>query len=96
MAEHTGQARTTCTCGLDTGLIPTAEAITTARAHRRPPNMTTAEKLISYRAELIAGGFTPENAEAMAKDAGYELLRHYGLVTEPSDASSATEASDQG
>ncbi|RPK85076.1 hypothetical protein EES46_23320 [Streptomyces sp. ADI98-10] len=32
-AEHTGQARTTCPCGLDTGLIPTAQACDTARSH---------------------------------------------------------------
>lgn len=31
--ERTGQARTTCPCGLDTGLVPTTEAITTARTH---------------------------------------------------------------
>lgn len=33
VVERTGQARTTCTCGLDTGLVPAAEAVTTARAH---------------------------------------------------------------
>lgn len=32
-AEHTGQARATCPCGLDTGLIATAQAWDTAHSH---------------------------------------------------------------
>lgn len=31
--EATGQARATCTCGLDTGFIPVPDAWTTARTH---------------------------------------------------------------
>lgn len=32
--EHTGRARATCPCGLDTGYVPTREAGAAAQAHR--------------------------------------------------------------
>jgi hypothetical protein len=58
--------------------------------------MTTAQTLIKYRAELIAGGFSPETAEALAMDAGNWLVRGTGLAVESSEAPTGAEPSGQG
>lgn len=42
--------------------------------------MTTAQKLIAYRKELINGGFSPELAEHLVRDAAHQQIIQSGLV----------------
>lgn len=47
---------------------------------------TTAQALISYRNELIAGGFPEDDATFMARDAAGRVIQANGLHAKPSEA----------
>ncbi|WP_330339401.1 hypothetical protein [Streptomyces sp. NBC_00557] len=47
------------------------------------PTPTTAQQLLEYRAELLAGGIAPDVADALVRDAAAEIIRATGLETRP-------------
>jgi len=44
---------------------------------------TTAQTLIAYRAELLAGGVPPETVDHLTRDAAQQLIAMTGLVIDP-------------
>ncbi|MFD3654346.1 hypothetical protein [Streptomyces sp. NPDC058620] len=56
-----------------------------------PQKLTTAQKLIAYRAELIAGGVHPDLIDDLTKDAAQTMVMNEGLKVTRQDQDASAD-----